>query len=268
MKKFFASLCGAAVLSLSAGPVASKPISEIESYGIYAVTSDGFTKLTPYSRDYSFVDFNFLNEIPFVFREDDSLKLVVYEKNFEPTAIELALRPIKTAVDIRKLRFSVKPTGKPDMYEVSVDTPVSDGAMLQVRSWFFDTFGVIMLGDTQSELVKYFSQKDLPNAPVVVQYLEDALVAFPNNPELKALGDYWKQAAGAEKDRQAYSYVEEKWRQYEQAEKLTLKQRYLEALIVEINGYLNAHPDGYKAAEAVQRKTMAEEKLKEYEKLL
>jgi len=268
VKRFVGGFVIAAVLSFGCGAVAAKPTTQIESYGIYVAADEGYVKVAPYARDYSFVGFNFLNDLPSVIRGDESLRLVVYEKDFEPTAIELALRPIKTVVDIRKLQFSVKPLGRPDMYELSVDMAVKDGAVLQIRSWSFENFGAIVLGDTQAELVKYFSQKDLPDAPVVAQYLDDALVAFPENSELRTLSAYWKQAARDEKDRQAYAYVEEKWLQYEQAEKLALKQRYLEALIVEINGYLSEHPDGYKATEATERKAAAEAKLKEYETLL
>jgi hypothetical protein len=93
-------------------------------------------------------------------------------------------------------------------------------------------------------------------------------VAFPDNPELKNLSTYWKTAAESEKDNRDYAYVDEKWKKYEEAEKLTLKERYLNALIVEINGYLNTHPEGAHSKEAQKRKEFAEGKLKEYEKLL
>jgi hypothetical protein len=254
---------------VSATPVAAETVGAIDSYGVYVVADKGYVKVEPYSRDYSFVDFNFLNEIPSVTRGSDTLKLVVYEKNFSPDGVELALRPLDTKVRIQKIKFRVEPMKKADMYELTVDSPVKDGTMLHVRAWaFFDNMGVVMLGDTQEELVKYFSQKQLPKAPIVVQYLDDALRAFPENPKLKELSAYWKKAAEAEKDKEAYAYVEEKWHQYEQAEKLALKQRYLEAVIVEINGYLNEHPNGHKVEEAKKRKAAAEEKLKEYEKLL
>ena len=108
----------------------------------------------------------------------------------------------------------------------------------------------------------------MPNASIIVQYVADARTAFPNNTELKTLEKYWGNAAKLEKDKKGYGYVEEKWNDYQKAEKLTLKQRYLNDLIGEINGYLSDHPDGYKAEEAKQRKRHAEEKLKEYEKLL
>jgi hypothetical protein len=244
-------------------------VDSIDSYGIYVVSTKGYVKVQPFNHDYKFVDFNYTNEIPFVMRGSDSLKLIVFEKDFQPNSVELEIRPLDTRLNIKKIGFSAKPLDKADFYELSADMPVSDGAMLHVRSWSnFDNMGVIMLGDTEKEMVKFFSNKDLENASIVNQYLDDTLRAFPDNAELKALSLYWNSKAESEKDLEAYGYVEEKWQQYENAEKLSLKERYLNAVIIEINGYLNEHPNGAKAAEAKARKSLAEEQLKQYEKLL
>jgi hypothetical protein len=210
-------------------------VETIDSQGIYVVSSKGFVKVEPYSHDYRFVDLNYANEIPFVERNSDVLELVVYQKEFQPNSIELELRPLDIKVKLQKVRFNVKPMEQPDMYKLTTETHISDGAMLHVKSWsHFDNMGVVILGNTQKELVKFFSQKEMKDAPTVKQYLDDALVAFPNNAELKSLSGYWKAAAEKERDTADYAYVEEKWQQYENAEKLTLKSRYLEAVIVEV----------------------------------
>ncbi|MES9943236.1 MAG: hypothetical protein ABW104_07660 [Candidatus Thiodiazotropha sp. 6PLUC2] len=269
MIKVLKYLLGGLLLIASVSTALAKVIDSIDSYGIYVVTSNGYVKVESYSHDYDFVDFNYANEIPFAARGDDALKLVVYAKKFDPNSVELELRHLDVVVKREKIGFSVKPLDKTDMYELHADAPISDGAMLHVRSWLhFDRMGVVMLGDTEAELVKFFSQKEMENATAVTQYLDDARVAFPDNDELKVLSKYWKSAAKAEKDIQAYTYVEEKWQQYENAEKLSLKARYLNAVMGEINGYLNQYPDGVKAEEAEQRRLIAEEKLEEYEKLL
>ncbi len=269
MRKNINRFLSGLLLLLGGLPVVAETISDIDSYGIYIAAEKGYVKIKPFSHDYRFADFNYLNEIASVKRQSDELKLVVYEKEFHPSSLELELRTLDVIVNIQKLEFNVKPMDKADMYELNMDSPVKNGAMLQVRSWtLFDNMGIIMLGDTEEELVKYFSNKQLPKATVVTQYLDDALVAFPANSKLKELGDYWKKAARAEKDKEAYAYVEEKWQQYEKAEKLSLKERYLNMALGEINGYLNDHPNGYKADEAKQRQAIAIEKLKEYEKLL
>lgn len=266
--KILFHLVGSLFMMYQAESVTAAPVNEIQEHGIYVVAEKGYVKVEPYSEYDEFVDFKRLNTIPFVIRGSDSLKLIVYEKHFSERSIMLKLRPIDVVVNIQDLKFKVKPLTKRDMYEISIATPIKNGVMLHVYSSFFDYMGVIMLGDTQDELVKYFSQKQLKKPGTVIQYLEDALVAFPENSKLKELTDFWKKAAEAEKEKQAYSYVEEKWQQYEQAEKLTLKQRYLEAVIVEIEGYLREHPNGAMAKEAKKRKKIAEEKLKEYEKSL
>jgi hypothetical protein len=269
MRKRIKYLLGSLLVMIHAMPAGAKIFDKVDSYGIYVVAEKGYVKVESYIHNYRFVDFNYLNEVPFVTRASQSLKLIIYEKDFNPKSIELELRPLDTKVTIHQLDFTIKKMDDPDKYELTVDTKVSDGAMLQVRCWsFFENMGVVMLGETQGELIKYFSQKQLKFAPVVAQYAEDTTHAFPKNKPLKELNDYWQAAAKSEKDTKDYAYVEEKWLRYEQAEKLTLKEQYLNAVLLEINGYLITHPNGSKTEEAKQRKTIAEEKLKEYKKTL
>ncbi|MEJ2609564.1 MAG: hypothetical protein P8179_05600 [Candidatus Thiodiazotropha sp.] len=246
-----------------------KPIDSINTPGVYLSTNSGYVKIEPYKHDYRFVDFNFLNELPYAVRNEQRLVVVIYEKDFNPDSVELELRPLDVKVKLQKLKFTVHPMKKPDMYELIVDEPISDGAMLHVRSWsYFENFGAIMLGETEQQLVNFFSLKEMPNASTVVQYLSDAQVAFPDNKKLQDLAAYWKKAAEIEIDNRDYTYVQEKWQSYEEATKLSLKERYLNALIGEINGYLSTHPKGVHAEEASQRRDFAEEQLKELEKLL
>lgn len=246
----------------------SKAIEKIEARGIYVVAKHGYVKVEPYSHDDSFVDFRYLNEVPSVERDSDELKIIVYEKGFSEGDVRIGLRPVDVVVKVDTVKYTVKSLSLEDMYEVTLDIAVADGAMLHVYSGYYDNMGVVMLGETQDVLENYFSNKKLSNSSAVEQYLSDALVAFPGNDRLKKLRTYWKKAADDEKDNGDYAYVNEQWQKYEQAEKLTLKSRYLERAIVEINGYLNAHPDGRYTAEAKSRKVEAEKMLKEYERML
>lgn len=247
----------------------AKPVDNIEAYGVYVVAEKGFVKIEPYGRTERYVDFKYLNEVPYVKRADQTLKVIVYQKKFDPNSMVFELRPISTTVDIRPISFNTKPLSKTDMYELTLDKPVENGTVLQVNANFYsDNFGAIMLGEPQAELVKYFSRKDLTDAPIVKQYVDDARVAFPKSAELKTLAAQWDKAAKTASDKKAYSYVEEKWKEYQQTEKISLKARYLNDLVGEINTYLNDHPNGSKADEAKQRKKHAEVKLKEYEKQL
>ncbi|MBI3562971.1 MAG: hypothetical protein HY080_14770 [Gammaproteobacteria bacterium] len=248
----------------------STPLQVIETYGVYVVAQHGYVKVRSYDYTDRFADFKYLNTIPFVLRADNSLKVIVYKKVFTEDSIVFELRPIDTTIDIYQIKFDIKPLAKADMYELTLDRPVKEGVMLHVRtdSFYANGLGIIMLGETQTQLLTYFEQKQLPDAVIVLQYLEDALVAFPNNNQLKELAVYWRMAAKDEKDLKGYTYVEEKWQQYQQAEKIQMKATYLQQLIGEIGGYLNDHPQGSKADEAKQRSSYAEEKLKEYKKLL
>lgn len=250
--------------------VSAQQVNKIESYGVYIVADKGYVRVLPYNGANNFVDFKELNEIAGAKRKGDELKLVVYDKDFNPGNYALALRPVQTTIEINNIGFSAKPLDQKDMYELITDKPVKNGAMLHVYNYSFfpQNMGVVMLGDVETELVNYFSQKSLPNAYAVEQYLDDALAAFPKSAKLKALQPRWQQAARNEKDAKAYGYVDEKWRKYNETDKIALKARYLRDMLGEINAYLRDFPDGNKAAEARDRKGVAEQKLPEYEKQL
>lgn len=254
-------------MSLFTSAVSAKPLNEIDSYGIYVVTKGGYVKLEPYNHVDNFVDFQFLNEVPAAIRGDDHLKVIIYGKNISPSGEGFALRPIATVVQIDPIKLDVKPMTKPDMYELTYNKSVKDGTMLQAQYGFYNNFGVVMLGDTQKELEKYFANKQLKDAIFVQQYLQDALTAYPNNTTLKTQMTYWNKAAKDEKDRKDYGYVEEQWQKYKGTESIGTKIHFLEALRREANGYLAAHPDGYKAGEAKERMTYADKKIPEYEKM-
>jgi len=248
----------------------AKTIKKVDSYGVYVVAKKGYVKITPYKHYDNFADFKYLNEIPYVKRKSDKVQLIVYTNDFKVGNYRLELRPIQTTIKIDEVNFSVKPMSKKDMYEFTIDTPVSNGNMLHVLAPEIagNNLGIIMLGNTQKELEKYFSNKKIDKAYAVKSYLEDSLTAFPKNKKLKELMTYWTQAALNEKDKRTYAYVDEKWRKYNDATKIHLKVSYLRGMIGEINGYLKDFPKGYKVDEAKERKEFAQKKIKEYEPLL
>ena len=247
----------------------SKLVQTIESYGAYVVAKNGFVKLGPYLHVDSFVDFKHLHEIPCIERGNEKLTLILFAKDANERSFSFAVRPIQTTIDIREIIPDIKPSADPDRYEVTFNTPLSDGQMLHIQSGhFYDgRLSVIMLGDTQAELEKYFGNKDLDGAIYVRAYLEDALQAFPENTNLKKLMVYWEKAAASEKDNNDYKYVNDKWHDYESENSISLKIRYLYALIGEVNAYLRDHADGAHVTEANKRKTYAEKKIPDYEKM-
>ncbi len=248
----------------------AKNINKIDSYGIYVMAKKGYVKITPYKHYDNFANFKFLNEIPYVKRKSDKVKLIVYTNDFNTGNYRFELRPIQTMIKIDGVNFSVKPMSKKDMYEFTLDEPVANGNMLHVIAPEVsgNNLGIIMLGNTEKELEKYFSNKKLEKAYAVKAYLEDSLKAFPKNKKLISLLPHWTQAALNEKDIRTYKYVDEKWRKYNDATKIHLKVSYLHGMIGEINGYLRDFPKGFKAVEAKERKTYAQKKIKEYEPLL
>jgi len=248
----------------------AKTVKKIDSYGVYVVAKNGYVKVTPYKHYDNFVDFKYLNKIPEVKRKSNQLKLIVYTNDFKAGNYRFELRPIETTIKVDEVNFSVKPMSKKDMYEFTLDEPVANGNMLHVIAPEVsgNYLGIVMLGNTQHELVNYFSNKKLEKAYAVKAYLEDSLTAFPKNKKLNELMTYWTQAATNEKDKRTYEYVNEKWRKYNSATKIHLKVSYLRGMIGEINGYLRDFPEGHKAKEAKERKEFAQKKIKEYEPLL
>ena len=158
-------------------------VRSIESYGAYVVAKHGFVKLGPYLHIDRFVDFKHLHEIPYIERGSEKLTLILFAKDANERSFSFAIRPIQTTIDIREITPDIKPLADPDRYEVTLNTPLTDGHMLHIESGhFYDgRLSVIMLGNTQAELEKYFSDKSLDDASYVRAYLEDALQAFPEN---------------------------------------------------------------------------------------
>jgi len=245
-------------------------VKTIDAFGIYVVANEGYVRVTPYNHVDNFVDFKYLNEIASVERGSDKVKLVVYSNDFKTSNYAFEIRPIQTTIQIDEVSFSAKPLKQKDMYEITIDKPITDGNMLHVYAPEVSGYrmGVVVLGNTEKELAKYFSDKKQDKAYAMLAYLEDALVAFPKSKKLNALLPHWRQAAKDEKDIKAYGYIDDNWRKYSDATKIHLKVRYLRTMLGEINGYLRDHPDGKKSAEAKQRKDYAEKKIKEYEPLL
>jgi len=247
-----------------------KTLETIEHYGVYVVAKKGYVKLEPYKHSDDFVGFQYLNELPSVERAGESLKLLVFQKNFHKDNLTIKLRSIQTIVDIREISFNIKPSETEDMYELTIEQPISTGAILQVHSGdsWQSHMDVVVLGDTQKELEKYFSRKDLDDAYVVKLYLDDALKAYPDNSTLNDLSVYWDKEAQKQRAAKAYGYVQAQWEKYEGTKKINLRVRYLKSLIGEINGYLSDHGDGEKAKEAKERKIFAEKKLLELQEQL
>jgi len=260
------------LLSLSGYSSANttKTIKKIDSYGIYVVAKKGYVKVTPYNHNYNnFVDFKYLNEIESVTRGSKKVKMIVYTTDFKQGNYLFQIRPIQTTIQIDDVSYSVKPMKKKGMFMFTLDKSIANGNMLHVFAPEISgaNMGAIVLGDTQKELIKHFSNKKHEKAYAELAYLQDSLKAFPKNKKLKALLPYWQQAAKDEKDVRAYGYVDEKWHKYENTTKIHLKVHYLKGMISEINGYLRDHPTGKKATEAKQRKVFAENKIKEYKPL-
>ena len=59
------------------------------------------------SRNERYVDFKYINEIPFVKRADKSLKLIVFEKNFSSDSMIFMLRPLEMIVDLKEIKFDI-----------------------------------------------------------------------------------------------------------------------------------------------------------------
>ncbi|MCF6259274.1 MAG: hypothetical protein L3J98_03790 [Gammaproteobacteria bacterium] len=248
----------------------SKAVEIIEYYGIYVTAQKGYVKLGHYDYPGGYVDFKHLNELPTVERADESLKLVVFQKDFDENQLTFELRPIQTTVDVKPVKFNVKPLKEKDMYELTLDKSVPAGSILQAYSGYFwrTHMGAIVLGDTQKLLEKYFSRKDLDDAYAVKIYLDDALQAYPKNSALKKLSQYWDKEAQREKATKDYGYVEKEWEKYKGTKKIRLQARYLKSLIGEIDNYLRNHSDSEKTKEAEDRKRYAEKKLEELKEQL
>ncbi|VAW70478.1 hypothetical protein MNBD_GAMMA10-646 [hydrothermal vent metagenome] len=248
----------------------AKIVEEIDSYGIYVEAENGYVKVMPSKKHGGFASFNDLNKIPYAKRESDEVKLIVYTNVFNISNYAFEIRLIEAPITIDMISFSAKPMSQKDVYELTLDVPVANGNMLHVMAPEVpgNNMGIVMLGHTEDELEKYFSNKERDSAGTVKSYLEDALEAYPENDGLRELMLYWAAAASDEKDKHSYQYVDNAWDEYNSASKIDVKLSRLERVVSEINGYLRDFPQGGRAGDAKQRREAALEKIKEYEALV
>lgn len=268
--KMFQWLCITLSLLGIAAHAQARPIHKIDAYGIYAVAKNGYVRVVPYNHINNFVDFKYLDEIPSVIRGSEQVKFIVYTNHFKTGNYRFETRPLQTTLTITAVSFNARPLKDRGMYELTLDKKVQDGNMLHVYApeFFGHRMGAVVLGDTQKDLVRYFSDKKQRDAYAMRTYLEDAIKAYPENKALNDLYPYWRHAAREEKDRKDYSGIDENWHKYKQADKPYLKVSYLRSMLGDINSYLRDHPHGKKAKVARQRKEFAEKKIREYEPLL
>lgn len=246
-------------------------MQEIKSYGIYVAGKDGYTKIRPHKHNANnFIEFKYLHEIETVERTDKKLSLIIYKKDFKESSVGFALQPMQNTIQVDEVKFDIAPLDKADMYELTLEQEVDEGTVLLVSSYdFFDFhFGAVMIGDTQAHLEQYFADSENGPSYASLSNVQESAEAFPENKKLAELVEKWEVIAATEKDKRDYGYVDAAWNKYEEAEKLTLQQRYLREMMAAINGYLDNHPQGDRAADAAERKNFAEEKLKEIEKML
>jgi len=100
-----------------------------------------------------------------------------------------------------EITMDIAPTDKKDKYKLSFDKPIPAATILQVYqgTWFTYGMAAIALGNPQKELVAILSNMD-QQAYAALPSVEEAIRAFPNNKEFKALLPKWQQARKSEKD--------------------------------------------------------------------
>ena len=249
----------------------AKTVEKVESYGVYVVAKKGFVRVKPYQHKGSRVDFSYLNEIPWVERNSEQLKLIVHTNEFKQSNFIFKTRSLSVDTYLEDVSFSVKPLKEKGMYEFTFDQKVKDGTILQMAALDvlgYLNMGVIVLGDTERELVSYFNNKELKETHSVAKLLKDSLLAFPENDKLKEMLPYWEQASKAKKAKKKFGHIEKSWASYNKATKLSSKKYKLQVMLGDIKRYLREYPDGADVEVVKQRKEIAEKKLEEYKGLL
>ncbi len=240
--------------------------NNITQFGIYIKGNNSYIPMATINNT-SFPEFKDLKKIPSIERNDDKLELIIYSDNFKETYFTALSRKLALAGANEDINFNVSPMDKENMYKLSTNAILPNGRFIFIPIGWNEILAVF-LGDAQKEVVTFFSNMELKPSYSASQDLEATLKVFPENTELAALLPKWQKVESREKEISDYQYVEDVWQQYQEAEKIALKVRYLEKLQVELNGFLNSHPDGTKLTECKERQTEIDAELPKYEKMI
>lgn len=240
--------------------------NNITQFGIYIKSNNGYVPMSLITNS-SYPEFKHLAKVPSIKRNSNKIELLFYSKNFNAThfvatAKKLALKNIS-----KEVNFNISSTDKENMFTLTTDTGVNDGWFLYIpMGW--DEIAAAFLGDAEEEAIAFFSDKTLAPAYAAVQDLEDLIKVFPNNGQLSKLFSEWRIIAKQEKEVSDFMYVQEAWGQYQEAEKVILKIRYLEKLQIEINGFLSNHPESSLASDCEEFQKEIDIKFPEYNKMI
>ncbi len=240
--------------------------NNITQFGIYIKSNHGYVPMTTINNA-NYPEFKHLKKATSIEREDDDVTLIIYSNHFDATYFKASIRKLALKGSSEDLNFSISLMDKENMYQLTTNTKVPNGSFIFIQMGW-DEISTVFLGDAQKEAVTFFSNIDLQPAYAASQDLETTINIFPDNEQLVMLLPKWGKLKKQEKEITDYKYVEDVWKQYQESEKITLKVRYLEKLQVELNGFLNNHPDGIKLTECKEKQVEIDTKLPEYEKMI
>ncbi|WP_109851812.1 hypothetical protein [Aquimarina sp. AU58] len=238
----------------------------IKQFGIHIKSKDSYLSFATINNT-SFPEFRHLNKIPSVLRENDHIEIIVYLQNFESGSLVAQARKLALGGFNEDVNFGIEPLEKENMYKLTTDTTIPDGSFLFISIGWNEILAVF-LGDSEKEVIAFFSDTNLRPAYAAVPDLEDTIKAFPNSQELINLLPKWKEIKQLERQELEYKYVEEAWQKYHGTEKISLKIRYLKDMQMALNGFLANHPESNKSEECRERQIQIDTKLPELEKMI
>jgi hypothetical protein len=236
---------------------------EIEDYGVYVKSSDGYVALdTVPNRSHLQYDFTgSMFDFPVVERSGEGLELVVHYPDFHPAILDVEARPMASAAARHPLEVSVAPMGD-DRFRVTADGGIgTDRIVLVNLGCCVDGVYGVALGEPRAAIKEHFAEGAELN-PVSAEYVLARVVdAVPDDSVLSELHAYWQKRVAQKEASEHFAFIEKVWSQYEQAEGADARIDKLQHVRSLCNQYLEDHPEGRERDQVKDLLTQAESKL-------
>lgn len=241
------------VIAMAISTIVSALPSGVAGYGVYIKNSEKYLPVTAY--DANVVKIKTINNILNVDNKGASIELLIYQKDFDQSAVTFKKSDFANFVTKNNLSANIESVkNEKDLYRVTFKDSFKNAAIIYINSHqlFGWNQGAIVIGNIEKGLEITFSDKNRTPADILPD-LKNAIEVFPNNKEFKALLPKIQKAKTDVEAERYYGYADEEWEKYKNAKSLKAKISFLKRCKAYLNGYLEKYPNEKRADEAKKR---------------
>jgi len=220
---------------------------ELESFGVYVKTDQGYLEADVYS--HYRMDFEYYGELSVLTPSSGGLELVIYQPDISPEYLEFETRPLNSPGQRLKATPKISPLSD-DQYRITFKEDIPTDRILMVGTgWGENSVYAAALSSPLAGFIAGYKVGSDVTATNATWSMGKILVAYPDNAELIALSEHWAKKEIEAKATGQYDWVMKAWDEYEKADTTESKVKALENVKGRIEYYFEEYPEGLETAE-------------------